>query len=69
MRVEIIGIVCMALISIAALLLYFAYKFGGTREKMKRGQEKEKISARIRSIRCHLDDSDVIERLHNKFKR
>lgn len=63
------GFVGVAAALLAALLSFFAYKFGRAQEKIDHEQEKSKTLAYIRSLRCRLDDSDVVKRLHDTFKR
>lgn len=63
------GIIGAAAVLLVALLSFFAYKFGRAQEEIDHEREKSKTAAYIRSLRCRLDNSDVVERLHDTFKR
>lgn len=64
-----LGIIGAVAALLAALLSFFAYKFGRAQEKIDYEREKTKASAYIRSLRRRLDNSDVIKQLHDSFKR
>ena len=63
------GIIGAAAVLLVALLAFFAYKFGRAQEEIDHEREKSKTAAYIRSLRRRLDNSDVVERLHDTFKR
>lgn len=63
------GIIGFAAALLAALLSFFAYKFGRAQEKIDCEQKKSETLAYIRSLRRRLDHSDVVQRLHDTFKR
>lgn len=63
------GIIGAVAVLLAALLSFFAYKFGRAQEKIDHEREKSKTAAYIRSLRRRLDNSDIVERLHDTFKR
>ena len=48
---------------------FLAYKLGKNQEKIDRENKRSQMLADIRSVRSRLDDADVVERLHNTFKR
>ena len=62
----VVGIVVVSLISI---VFYTAYDLGRTKERMEYEQRKSKATAQARFYRTRLDDSDIVKRLHDKFKR
>lgn len=64
-----VGIIGTAAALLVALLSFFAYKFGRAQEKIDHEREKSKTAAYIRSLRRRLDNSDVVKRLHDTFKR
>ena len=46
-----------------------AYDLGRLKEKNEYEKQKSKASAQARQLRLHLDDPDVVRRLHDTFKR
>ena len=54
------------LIGTVGLLSYF---LGKRTERNANFEEKKKTMDQVRRIRGTLDDPDVVERLHNRFKR
>ncbi len=64
-----VGIIGAAAALLVALLSFFAYKFGRAQEKIDHEREKSKTAAYIRSLHRRLDNSDVVKRLHDTFKR
>lgn len=46
-----------------------SYNLGRKAEKNADFEKKEKTMAEVRRLRASLDDPDVVDRLHNRFKR
>ena len=59
------GLIALLIGSVGTL----SYMLGRKAEKNEDFEEKSKTLAYIRSLRCRLDDSDVVKRLHDTFKR
>ncbi|MBR1778159.1 MAG: hypothetical protein IJ752_06210 [Alphaproteobacteria bacterium] len=55
-----------ALIGAVGILSYI---LGKRTERNADFEKKEKTLAEVRRLRASLDDSSVVERLHNKYKR
>lgn len=46
-----------------------SYNLGRKAEKNADFEEKKKTMAEVRRLRTSLNDTDVVERLHDRFKR
>lgn len=64
-----IGFIGIIVIVFAGLLSFLAYKFGRVQEKFDCEKEKSETLARVRSLRCQLNDPDTVKCLHETFKR
>ena len=56
-------------ISLIAVLFYTAYDLGRAKEKLEYEKRKTNMLAQVRQLRTRLDDPDVVNRLHDRFKR
>lgn len=56
-------------LSFAAFIFYTAYDLGRTKEQNEQEKQKTKSLLQARKLRDSLCDADVVERLHNTFKR
>ena len=48
---------------------FLSYTLGERTERNADFKEKEKTAAEIRRLRSSLDNPDVVDELHNRFKR
>lgn len=60
------GGICAGLI---AAIFYTAYDLGRAKEKTEYEKKKSKAAVQARLLRTRLGDPDVVERLHDTFKR
>lgn len=69
MTVSTFVVVLIIVLSLALVLFFTAYDLGRAKERNEYENQKEKTLLQVRQLRNSLDDPDVVERLHNAFKR